>query len=289
VAKNKIDFTAPVDGKDQALSAVRPKADDLNKGDVARNAAFGRYMRQGVPLKSKLLEWARDQGVWDEAKAAELAKIDADLFADLSLLPDAAGRVAKPGLKASDLRDAAVRVRVNRNRRVRLLEPVNALDAQTAEGMSEEDKFRAVLVRCVLDAAGRPFFASVEDYLERADEPAAELAARHFATLYYGVEEDYQREFPENRFLLSRKMCDESLHLVDRQGKHCDVKGEPLPEDKPAEKDEAKFAVEDDWGVAETLATEAPAESAGPVAEAPATQPESPAEPAPTPESAPAE
>lgn len=109
---NKREFEAATkDGQAVKLAVLRPTNAQRHQADLARARTWGELVQKKVIPEARLTDVIREQGLWDDAKEAELAAIDARLAENLALLPDANGRVRKAGPKASALREAAVWVR----------------------------------------------------------------------------------------------------------------------------------------------------------------------------------
>jgi hypothetical protein len=64
----------------------------------------------------------------------------------------------------------------------------------------------------------------------KEDDPVVGPAASALAKIIYNLEDDYEKKLPENQFLAKYKFVDESLHLVDKQGRKVDVDGRLVDE-----------------------------------------------------------
>jgi hypothetical protein len=256
------EFDVDKDGKKLRLAARMPTSAQRSEADMVYAKGVLERAAKGVQLEENLRKIVRDQHLWDDEKEARLAEIDARLEANEAMLPKADGKSPKKGVKLSELRKAAVRMRVDRLERQALMEPMVRYRGMTAEGMAEQDRFNCLVALCVVHAdSGKPYFASTEEYLKRGGDPDARVAAEKFAAEYYKVDPDVVRQLPENAFLLKYKMCadDGYLALVGPDGKKVDVDGKPIVEQEaaPAAATET-FDVEDDWTpkAAETVAAE---------------------------------
>jgi hypothetical protein len=259
--RNKVEFEVEKDGAKRTLSAVRPKQSVLAEADLVRSKRWGELARTpGVLLESALKDVVRQKGVWDDEKQKRLEEIDKRLAENEARLPDANGKVRQKGVRLSDLRKAAVQMRLDRMERVRLLSEFTSLRNNTAEGMADDERFNFLVSRCVVDERGNPHFASLDDYKERAHEPDASAAATAVMQLLYDHDPDFARKLPENRFLLRYRMCREDLALtgpdgvlVDVDGKPVDEDGNPLLPEQKAEEPES-FDLEPDEWAAEAVA-----------------------------------
>lgn len=250
---NKKEFTVEKDGKEIKLSVVRPSQAIRQRSEIEYAKAWGSYAKEpGILLETALWDTLRKKKLWDDDRQNELNEIDKRMSESEKLLPDENGKVKQKGVTLSMARKAAIQMRVDRMKRVVLLSDVTKLRSNTAEGLSENSKFNYLVSQCVLTDTGKPYFNSLDNYLERANDKDAETAASEFANLYYDYNKDFDKGLPENAFLLKHKMCrDKDLALTNKNGDLVDVEGNPIDEkgdrlDKVKESDEV-YEVEDDW------------------------------------------
>jgi hypothetical protein len=74
------------------------------------------------------------------------------------------------------------------------------------------------------------YFKSLEEYLNSADNPVAMLGAQTLATMVYGLDNNFEKTLPENKFLQKYKFVDEKLRLIDKQGRLTDAEGRLIDE-----------------------------------------------------------
>lgn len=251
--RNRIDFTVTRDGQEIKLAVVKPTYKQQEAAQIAQASAYAKLVAGGALLKEKLKDAIREQGLWSDEKEKKLQDINRRMDECEKQLPDENGRVRVRGLKASEMRKAAVDLRVARVERVQLLEGLTRLENQTAEGLSENARFDALVCACTVYAdgklEGKPFFKDLEDYKSRGGDKDAWAAAQKFAELWYDVREDFERSLPENRFLLKHGLCDkESLALTDRDGNRVDIDGKPVEAEESSDAEAETFEYEDDLG-----------------------------------------
>ena len=232
MSKNKVEFEVEVGGKTLKLAAVRPSVTVSRKADIIRSARWGVYAQtEGVLLESQLRDVIRKKGLWDDEKQKHLDTLDKRILDSESLLPDEKGRVRSKGVTLSRAREAALQMRTDRVSRMLLLSDFSKHRAQTAEAQSEEDRFRYLTAECVVHAdTGKPYFESVDDYLNRMDDPDVVKAAQTFAEFYFGHDPEWETKTPEMAFLIRYKMVDpKTFALLGKDGKPLDEKVDALP------------------------------------------------------------
>jgi hypothetical protein len=67
--------------------------------------------------------------------------------------------------------------------------------------------------------------------MNRATEEVAILAAQNLANMLYGLDNDYESNLPENKFLKKYRFVDDKLRLVDKKGRLIDAEGRLVNED----------------------------------------------------------
>jgi hypothetical protein len=76
----------------------------------------------------------------------------------------------------------------------------------------------------------QPYFNNMEDYLNRSTETVGLLGAQNLANMLYGLDNDYESNLPENKFLKKYKFIDDKLRLVDKKGRLIDAEGRLIDE-----------------------------------------------------------
>jgi hypothetical protein len=217
-------FKVAVDGKETEYAVLTPSIGIINKARTIYAAAFAVGLQNKLIVKTRLVEIMREQGViTPEREAKELALRNA-LFEGESIL-------ARGGIKKSVAREVAIEMRRNRNRLRELNADWSELEANTVEAQAEQQRFNFLVSACtVYMPEGNNYFADYEDYKSREDDEVAERAAIEFSKMLYGLEDDFVSKLPENKFLLDNKLCDASLHLIDKFGNKVDVNGRRVDE-----------------------------------------------------------
>jgi hypothetical protein len=87
----------------------------------------------------------------------------------------------------------------------------------------------------------QPYFNSMEDYLNKSTDIVAVRAAQTLANMIYGLDNDYENNLPENKFLRQYKFVDSKLRLINKEGKLVDEDGRLIDEDGRFINAEGKF------------------------------------------------
>jgi hypothetical protein len=101
-----------------------------------------------------------------------------------------------------------------------------SLDNHSAEGQADNARFNYLVSVCVVyNDTKEPYFKNMEDYLNRATDPVALIGAQNLANMLYGLDNDYESNLPENKFLKKFKFVDDKLRLIDKKGRLIDSEG----------------------------------------------------------------
>ncbi len=235
--------TTTADEKPVTLEVRRPNLAVQQKGQLAYAKAYADLVSGGALLRQRLVDVMRKQNLWDDAKEAEAQGIAERMRGAARRVPDKDGKTLEKGITKADARAAAIELRKARGELARLLAERNAMEANTAERLAEDARFNFYVAHCTVYAdTGKAYFASVEDYLNRSEDGDAYAAADQFGRLYYDVDPDFEKNLPENAFLVKYGFCDSELRLVNADGKFVDEQGNVL-EALPAEE---RFALADE-------------------------------------------
>lgn len=222
-------------GKTVTVAVVKPNPAKVKQAQLAYNKAFRAALESGALLRQKLDSYMREQDIWDDAKEKEYNRL-------VEKLNDTEKKLAEGGIKLSDAKEAAIEMRMDRVAFRELIGERTAMDGNTAEGQADNARFNHLVYLCVLDEkTGKTFFENVEDYEEKSTEPYAASAAGELARMMYDLDPDYDRNLPENEFLIDYGFANEDLRLIDKEGKLVDIDGRLVNEEGRLINEEGEF------------------------------------------------
>lgn len=233
MVENKKVFSVDINGKTLNLAVTKPSMKEEQQAAMIYAREFHKFVKPegggvGALTRQALEDVLKQQGIWNDEKQARYAALSAAIEQGVDKLK--AGKI-----KLREAREIAIQLRRDRWELRQLLSRRNALDENTADAQAANIKFNYLVSVCTRYAdTGNPFFKSEDDYFTRASagEEAANKAAVSFSQLYYGLDEKYEHNLPENKFLLQYKFCREKdLHLIDADGNLIDAEGNRVNED----------------------------------------------------------
>jgi len=190
------------------------------------NKSFKKAIEEGAILKKSLEDHMRRQGLWDDSKQEEyeeLLKTSADIEYKI-----------KSGFykKASQLRDKGIELKKLRNDLASLMLVRNSMDANTADGQADNERFFYLISVCVLDyTTQKPVYTSLSDYMEKAETPLAVRAAKEYANFLYSLDDNYQDKLIENKLLKRLGLLNEKNELINSEGHRVDTEGNLIDKD----------------------------------------------------------
>lgn len=202
-----------------------PKAKTVTEAQAVYTKGFANAVKNGAILKKALDDHMRAQGLWDDEKQKEylaLIKKQADIEYRIK---------SKQITKVSEVTDKALELKKIRHKLSILLSDRNSMDTVTAEGIAEQDRFNFLVASCVYYYdTQKPVYSSVEEYLEKSSTEEAVKCASEFASFLYGIDDNYEDSFIENKVLRKLNLLDDKGNLINKDGKRVDHEGNLLNE-----------------------------------------------------------
>lgn len=207
-----------VDGKEYFI-----KPADIRVSTEAQRVyvkAFKKAIEDGAILKKSLDDHMRRQGLWDDTKQNEYENL-------IKKMADIEHRIkAGQFKKASELKAKSLELKKIRNDLSSLLLTRNSMDSLTADGLADNERFNYLVSACVYSYdTQKPEFSSLEDYKARGDSELGRKAASEYANFAFGLDEDYEEKFVENKVLKRLNLINEKGQLINSDGKLVDEEG----------------------------------------------------------------
>jgi hypothetical protein len=206
-------------GKTKVVFIKLPDSKVNKDAQLIYNKAFREALQDGAILRQKLNSVMREQGVWDDEKQEEYDGV-------LKQITDKELQIRKGGISLKEARVKALELRDHREEFRSLIAEKSSMDGNTAEGQADNERFSYIVYASLIDEKGHKVFDNFEKYQEADSMPYVIEAAGKLAEKLYGLDPDYDRNLPENKFLVDYSFANEELrlvnddgHLVDRDGR----------------------------------------------------------------------
>ena len=213
------------DGNTVKVLIKNPTAKQYRDSQVEYNKAFRVALDSGALLRQKINDHMVDQGIWGEEKEKKYQKFVNEINEKEELLKGG-------GVKLSDAKDAALRLRNLRNSFKDLIAERNSLDTNSAEGQADNARFAELVRVCMVNPdTGQPYFPDQQAYDSQTDQPWVVEASGELANMLYGLDPDYEGGLVENKFLKEFKFVNEDLRFINDDGHLVDSEGRLINED----------------------------------------------------------
>jgi hypothetical protein len=233
-------FKITVNNTDTELVVKSPSVTDQREAQKVFNKAFTDAINAKSIVRAKMDDVLREQGLWDDAKQKQLNKLQNEIL-------EGERKLAKGGIKLKDAKEVAIEMKKVRDQIRDLISVRTSLDVNTAEGQADNARFNYLVSACVVykDNEDKKYFNNLDDYLERIDDQAALKGAQLLANMIYGLDNDYEKNLPENKFLLKYKFVNEDLRFINNNGKLVDKEGRLIDENGRYINDSGEFVDKD--------------------------------------------
>jgi len=218
------DFKVNIDGEEKTFSVRSPSLNDQREGQKVYNQAFTDAIKSKSVVRAKMDDLLEEQGLWNAEKQADYTRLQQELL-------EGERKLAKGGFALSEAKKLAVKMRSVRNQIRELISVRTSLDNHSAEGQADNARFNYLVSVCVVYKDNdKPYFTGLEDYMDRIDDPVAITGAQKLANMIYGLDNNFEKNLPENKFLKKYKFVNDDLRFIDKKGRTVDNEGRLVDE-----------------------------------------------------------
>jgi len=218
-------FSMEIDDKNVDFKLKSPSFKDQREAQKVYNQAFSDAVKSGCIVRGRLDDLLKEQGLWDDKKEMQLNTLQHEILVSEQ-------KLAKGGISLNAAKGIALEMRTLRDKLRDLISVRTNLDNNTAEGQADNARFNYLVSCClVYSDNNKPYFPSYEEYLNRSAEPVAIKAAQELATRLYGLDDNYEHQLAENKFLKQYKFVDDDLRFINKEGHLIDQDGRLVDKD----------------------------------------------------------
>jgi len=199
------------------------------------NQSFSDAVKSGCIVRARLDDLLKEQGLWDDNKQTKYLTLQKQIL-------DNEQALSKGGISLQSARNIAINMKKQRLELRDLIAVRTNLDTNTAEGQADNARFNYLVSCCVVyKDTQQPYFKDYEDYINKASDLVSMLAAQKLAFAMYGLDTNFEKKLPENKFLIKYKLVNEDLAYVDDKGRLVDEQGRLVDKDGRFINDDGKF------------------------------------------------
>ncbi len=164
-----------------------------------------------ILLRQNLDQHLRGAGIWTEEDDEKLSQLNKDVDRLLD-------KVRKGGQKLSEGRRLCIEVMDKRKEMVKIGEKRRAFENITAEYLAEAEKMDYIIyISTVYADSGKNYWESLDDLREDKRTVAYEQAYLSALQKFFGVDGEFEKRLPENKWLKKYGFVDDNLNYVDRK------------------------------------------------------------------------
>lgn len=229
------DFKVVVGEETKTFMVRSPSLTDQREAQKVYNQAFTDAIKSKSVVRAKMDDLLEEQGLWNEGKQKEYNDLQKELL-------EGERKLAKGGFALSEAKKMAIKMREVRSKIRELISVRTSLDNHSAEGQADNARFNYLVSVCVVyKDSDKKYFESLEDYMGRIDDPVALAGAQKLANMIYGLDNDFEKNLPENKFLRKYKFVNDNLRFIDKQGRTVDSEGRLIDENGRYINDNGEF------------------------------------------------
>ena len=214
------DFTVTIDNEEKAFCVRSPSLEDQREAQKVYNTAFTDAITSNSVVRAKMDDVLEKQGLWNKEKQIKYQELQDELF-------HAEKRLAQGGFALKEAKELALKMKELRLEIRDLISVRTSLDNHSAEGQADNARFIFLVSACVVykDNNNKRYFKDLADYMDKTDDPVALAGAQKLANILYNLDNNFEKNLPENKFLKKYRFVNDDLRLIDKQGRTIDSEG----------------------------------------------------------------
>ena len=233
------DITIEINGEKKVFTVKSPSLKEQREGQKVYNTAFTDAIKSNSVVRAKMDDVLEEQGLWNQEKQQKYTALQQQLI-------DGEKKLAKGGFSLTEAKKLALKMRQIRMEIRDLISVRTSLDNHSAEGQADNARFNYLVSACVVYKENdKPYFKDLADYMDRQDDPVALEGAQKLANMIYGLDNNFEKNLPENKFLKKYKFVNEDLRFIDKQGRTVDSEGRLVDENGRYIDNEGNFVDKD--------------------------------------------
>jgi hypothetical protein len=219
-----METTVEVDGKEVKIYVSKPTNQVNREAEIFRTKTWADCAKNGIPTKKQLEQILRDNGSWDNDKLKKELELGLEIARLEKTLYRGDGKGRKP--KLSEGRDIAIQIRQKRYELRELISEKIKLEEMSAENLADNAKFDFLVAHCTFYEDGTRVYKTFDEYNNTDANTLAFAAASMLAKMMYNIDNDFEKQLPENKFLVKYKLVNDDLSLIDpEKGYTVDLQG----------------------------------------------------------------
>lgn len=170
-----------------------PTSKQREEGERIHARAYALALKNGGFLEGNIYKVAREHGLWDDEKEAEIAQIRQELADKERVLSEGGIELEEAEAIANSMKELRYQLLVKNF----VLEEIRSQSVNRKADAARMDYFISC---CTLDERDQPVFKNIDDFYARQNEEIVGVATFAFSKIWYNYNESTFK-FPEDEFL----------------------------------------------------------------------------------------
>lgn len=228
--ESKVSINKDGEIKEVEIYVQRPNNDTVKLAERYKSKIWNQCIQDEILTKKELAVLMRKRGIWDEAKDKEEQDITREIIRLEKELYHGKDGKSKP--KVSEGRDIAIQIRRKRSELRDLIAEKISLEENTADNLADNARFDFLVAHCTFYKDGTRVYKDFDEYNKKSADEIAFAAANLLGKMLYNLDNDFEKNLPENKFLTKFGLVNQDLSLVDPKNPDqlVDTKGKKIDE-----------------------------------------------------------
>lgn len=214
------------DGTETKILIRNPEYQDFDESDRVYASKIASMVRDSsknkLLLRRELDIFLKEQGIWTDADEQKVKSLQKQIDSSLN-------KIRKGGTKLSEGRKLCIETMDLRKEMVKILSKRQTFESATIESIAESEKLDYLIYVSTVKEDGSFYWESCSDMKNDKMGPVYGKASVMATQLIYGIDSEFERNLPENKWLKKYNFVDAELNYVDRKsGEHVDKDGKPV-------------------------------------------------------------
>ena len=216
-------------GDKVTIYVKKPTNDVISAADMHRAKIWNKCITDGVITKKELSVLMEERGIWSKEKtkqedklSEEIQELERELYR---------GKKGQRKPKVSEGKDIAFQMKDLRIKLRDLIGERLGLEENTAEALADNGRFDYFVSQCTFyKDTNQKVYNNLEDYNSKSSDSIAFTAASLLGEMLYNLDDSFENNLPENKWLKMFHIVDEDLQLRNADGDLVDRNGKVINE-----------------------------------------------------------
>lgn len=179
--------------------------------DIHYKAEYAKALREGCATIAEIDSMIKSRNLEDESHIKEKDALVDELL-------ELEQKLNNEELSKDEKFNAASELMLVRRKLLALNTRLQPMYEVTAEQAAQDARNRLMFIRCFINLdTNKPYFATQEEFNSAPDSEEIGNAFKEFLFYIYNLDPNFEKDLPENKWLVEHEYLDENLQLIDKQ------------------------------------------------------------------------